>query len=175
MQPSLSNKNGLDLAAKLAALINKKSNPAPSVPASTAGHVHQANDVRPMASSDVCGDVRPQPLSMSEIMLAAINNVKKTVPTAKHAQINNLYLAWLNDLQTATDDHMLTARGSIAWVKHNAAKQLSINVSYAAIDAISDLFRAKAMQAGVIELNPDYNGKPPFPRYRRTTAGGGEA
>ncbi len=175
MQPSPVVKNGLDLAARLRAVINKKSAPTPlPIVPSPAGDVHQKTDVRPAPGHDVSGDVRPPQPSMSEIMLAAINNVKKTVPIDQHIKINTLYQCWIDDLQNAEDDYMLTARGGISWVKTNAAKALHINVSYAAIDAISNLFRTKALAAGAIEHNPDYTGKPPFPRYRRTTAGGNE-
>lgn len=95
-------------------------------------------------------------LSSNLPLLAAMSDLKTKLGGDKAKCAYSLYGDWCSDM---TDD-LLRVRAGREWVKAH-----DNSLTQAQTDALTRVFKLRALKDGLLKSNPDYTGKPPFPEY----------
>lgn len=167
--------NGNILADKLLNAISKHNPSPPSADFAKSPTVHSVQqgdectvDHATRLENAIAANVqRRKPRTLQQILLESINRVKSATTLEQRAIITDCYDEWADRVQ-AGDDRLLTDRGGKAWVRNNVPAALDTNyIHRTLISAIVDMYHAFAFRDKIIERNPDYTGKAPYPRFRR--------
>lgn len=145
--------SGASFAARLLKFAGKgKPSPAPLPTPPKHAPVHQKAEARAM------------PQNVQVVNPASIKrNVHTPIPDHLKAHSDGLYSGWASTLR---NQKALSRRAGIRFIQHGLVRRgVTHRQDITHIEAMLEVFQELAVRRGAILQNPEYTGRPPYPRY----------